>query len=331
MEDEVAQLKQQLAEERRRRERAEAETRPQSLQDYLEACHSLSLDISVAPEISSTQGNTTDPGGRLYPRRIIPWTDFPARQEEIWDRLSNGDLSKAVFLTPNQVEYVKSTIRPIGSEIGLRIFERDVVELAVERLVGQAYEDVSIRESLGLEGTITFESHVNLSTTGTDTPQQHGHAGTKTKSKGNKADQFCIYRQSQGQHVPAFAIEYKPPHKLGVDEVTAGLRAEIQPKRDIINNDCQGFVSKARALAAAVITQLFSYMVGRGLQYGYVCTGETFVFLHIPSDPSMVYFSVSVPNSDVMDDDETRLHRTAVAQVFAFTLQALRANPPSES
>ena len=25
------------------------------------------------------------PLGRVYPQRIIPWDDFPARQEEIWD------------------------------------------------------------------------------------------------------------------------------------------------------------------------------------------------------------------------------------------------------
>lgn len=38
---------------------------------------------------------------------------------------------------------------------------------------------------------------------------------------------------------------------------------------------------------------------------------------------------ITMPNLDVMDDDETRLHRTAAAQVFAFILQALRARPPS--
>jgi hypothetical protein len=31
-----------------------------------------------------------------------------------------------------------------------------------------------------------------------------------------------------------------------------------------------------------------------------------------------------MPNLDVLGDDETRLHRTAVAQVFAFILQTLR-------
>ncbi|KAF9775860.1 hypothetical protein IL306_006020 [Fusarium sp. DS 682] len=82
---------------------------------------------------------------------------------------------------------------------------------------------------------------------------------------------------------------------------------------------------------AAVVTQLFSYMIGKGIQYGYVCTGQAFVFLHISDDPSTVYYSVCIPKLDVMDEEETRLHRTAVAQVFAFILQALRSQPPPES
>ncbi|KAL2256946.1 hypothetical protein VTK26DRAFT_865 [Humicola hyalothermophila] len=72
-------------------------------------------------------------------------------------------------------------------------------------------------------------------------------------------------------------------------------------------------------------------MVGKGIQYGYICTGQVFVFLHIPDDPAIVYYYVCVPNQDVLDDDENRLHRTAVAQVFAFILQALRASPPPMS
>jgi len=38
-----------------------------------------------------------------------------------------------------------------------------------------------------------------------------------------------------------------------------------------------------------------------------------------------------VPNLDVLDDDDNRLHRTAVAQVFAFVLQAVRTAPPPAS
>ncbi|KZZ90804.1 hypothetical protein AAL_07030 [Moelleriella libera RCEF 2490] len=73
--------------------------------------------------------------------------------------------------------------------------------------------------------------------------------------------------------------------------------------------------------------QLFSYMIGKGIQYGYVCTGEAFVFLDIPNNSTIVFYSVRAPNLDVIDDDENRLHVTAVAQVFAFVVQALRAEP----
>ncbi|KAM4067556.1 serine threonine protein kinase [Hirsutella rhossiliensis] len=96
------------------------------------------------------------------------------------------------------------------------------------------------------------------------------------------APKFCIYRTSDGQNIPALAIEYKAPHKLSVDEVVTGLESEIRPERDVINQDGQGFAFTAKALAAAVVTQLFSYMIGKGIQYGYVCTGQAFVFLHIP-------------------------------------------------
>ncbi|CEI70932.1 unnamed protein product [Fusarium venenatum] len=124
-----------------------------------------------------------------------------------------------------------------------------------------------------------------------------------------RADQFYISRTSAGQRFPAVAIEYKAPHKLSRDEIITGLVGEIQPD----------------------LTQLFSCMVGKGTQYGYVCTGETYIFLYIPSDPSCVYYSVCIPSLDVEDDDENRLHRTAVAQVYAFVLQAIRLPLPSQA
>lgn len=118
---------------------------------------------------------------------------------------------------------------------------------------------------------------------------------------------------------------------MSQDEVVTGFVSEIEPDRDVINQDGEEFAFAAKRLTTAVVTQLFSYIVGKGIQYGYVCTGETYVFLHIPDDPSCVYYSVCVPSLDVQDEDETRLHRTAVAQVFAFVLQAIRSPPPSQA
>ncbi|KAL7622747.1 hypothetical protein AAE478_006425 [Parahypoxylon ruwenzoriense] len=387
MEDEIIRLRSLLQEERRRREeeerrreeeerrreeeerrreeeerrREEAEKRaevlqPLTLQQYIDAYHSLSLAIRVVTDPSTTtQGNTTNPVGRVFPQRIIPWDDFATVQEEVWRKLldSPSFSSEAIFPTSHQLEFVASMIYPISSEAGLRSFEGITVEHPVQKLVNAAYDDLPLRASLDIQGPVAFESHTNLGDNAVDnttTPIEHlpvdedgARAATTPagkpavsrvfanigKGKGGSADQFCIYKTSDGRNIPVLAIEYKAPHKLTKEEVLTGLRSEIQPKRDIINKNSEGFVFASKWLTTAVITQLYSYMITKGIQYGYVSTGETFIFLHIPDDPLIVYYYACVPNLDVLDDDENRLHRTAVAQVFAFVLMALRTRPPS--
>lgn len=100
------------------------------------------------------------------------------------------------------------------------------------------------------------------------------------------------------------------------------------PADNWVNEEDDGFEFAARRLTTAVVTQLFSYMIGKGIQYGYVCTGEAYISLHIQDGPSCVCYSVCVPSLDVWDEDETLLHGTAVAQAFTFVLQAIRSPPP---
>ncbi|KAI8711235.1 Protein kinase domain-containing protein [Fusarium sp. LHS14.1] len=337
-------------EEQRRREEAEKladASRPLTLQPYLETCHSLSLAIEIITDRSlTTQGDTTNPTGRIYPQRIIPWATFAREQEHVWDELSSSPSfsSQAAFPSRHQLDYVRSLLRPVSSEIGLRNSERDVVENAVQKLMDATYNESSLRSHLGLDGTVTFESHTNLGITddslsesmeqvsvSSRPPNQLTRRRRKARGKGNRGDQFCIYRTSDDQNIPAVAIEYKAPHKLRRDEIVTGLVSEVQPDRDVINQEGEGYAFTARRLTTAVVTQLFSYMIGKGIQYGYVCTGEAYIFLHIPADPSCVYYSVCVPSLDVQDDDETRLHRTSVAQAFAFVLQAIRSPPPCQA
>lgn len=55
------------------------------------------------------------------------------------------------------------------------------------------------------------------------------------------------------------------------------------------------------------------------------------MFLHVPQDPTIVYYKLCIPNLDYAADDENGLHRTAVAQVFAFILRALASEPPDQA
>ncbi|KAH9894519.1 hypothetical protein F4778DRAFT_747350 [Xylariomycetidae sp. FL2044] len=340
-------------EEQRRREEAEQlakRSQPQVLPSYLDACHSLSLSIRIVTHRSlTTKGDATNPVGRIFPHRIVPWPDFATRQVKIWNQINDHPLtSNAIFPSLHQLDYVASMSQPISSETGLRHFERDTVENAVKKLLDEIHNNPSWRQHFGIQGSVTFESHTNLGndvdtrsdsfrdiSIGEDNAEVATPVTPKTQrrknGKGGVADQFCIYKTSDGQNIPALAIEYKAPHKVTRDEIVVGLESEIQPKRDVIDQEGEDFAFTSKCLAAAVVTQLFSYMVNKGIPYGYVCTGEAFVFLHIPDDPSIVYYSVCVPNLDVQEGDANRLQYTAVAQVFAFVLQALSAPPLPQS
>lgn len=85
---------QRREEEQRQREAAEADaqpSRPNDLIEYLEACHSFSLTLEVVTNTTlTTRGDTTKPAGRPFPRRVVPWDDFPAEQEKVWNVLSTS-------------------------------------------------------------------------------------------------------------------------------------------------------------------------------------------------------------------------------------------------
>ncbi|PYH63939.1 uncharacterized protein BO88DRAFT_419828 [Aspergillus vadensis CBS 113365] len=76
-------------------------------------------------------------------------------------------------------------------------------------------------------------------------------------------------------------------------------------------------------------------MINSGVRYSYICTGEAFIFLYIlKNDPTIIQYFLCIPNqdaqADVQADNEVRLHRTAISQVLAFTLQALAVEPPTQ-
>ncbi|PGH05103.1 hypothetical protein AJ80_08402 [Polytolypa hystricis UAMH7299] len=259
-------------------------------------------------------------------------------------------MSNKQFPSSHQLDYVLKTVCPITAEIDLQYYERDTVENQVDSIYGN---DI-LSQEFQLAGSVTFESHMNLgasmqgqsdeemqqlsvgpniSASGEQTPKKR-----KRKAPGEdilllrgQADRFCVYRRGNDEHIPAIAIEYKAPHKLTLEEIATGLTQEIQPARDVINKEEDSSEFYSKRLVTVVITQLFSYMVGKGVRYGYVCTGEVFLFLHIPEDPSIVRYAMCVPNQDVRTGHEGDFYLTAVAQVVAFTLRALASSPPSQA
>ncbi|KAJ9641102.1 hypothetical protein H2199_005770 [Coniosporium tulheliwenetii] len=159
------------------------------------------------------------------------------------------------------------------------------------------------------------------------------------RSSRPRADQFCVYNtssetQNTEHRIPAFIIKYKAPHKLTLGYIYEGL--DDMELEDVVRcRETDSPQDHFRRLLAAIITQTFSYMFQAGLEYGCICTGEAFIFLRVPDDPRTVYYFLSVPKGDVGkktgwapdSDGGNRLHLTAVEQMLAFTLQALKTPP----
>ncbi|CDM32429.1 unnamed protein product [Penicillium roqueforti FM164] len=211
MEETIAELRRQLEEERQAREEAqrreeeerqareeaerlqgEAERRlePNTLFRLLDRCHnSLSQAIRVETDATlTTQGDATDPVNRLYPKRVVPWLDFPQLQEKIWRKFdrTGAFTSRPLFPSDTQIDYVLTNVqnRPIYSEASLRNFERDTVDNFVEKAIKALRDDEPLRYEFGIQGRVTFYDRANPSETSLEKSlEQMNLQGTRTPQR----------------------------------------------------------------------------------------------------------------------------------------------------
>ncbi|KAH8710247.1 hypothetical protein GQ44DRAFT_752488 [Phaeosphaeriaceae sp. PMI808] len=177
------------------------------------------------------------------------------------------------------------------------------------------------------------------------TLKESGEATLRSVQFENHANTLSPERQLEGgigsmtnteTRVAAYITEYKPPHKLPLGRIYESL--EDMKLDDVVPcRETDTPRDHFRRLMATVITQAFSYMVKLGVAYGCVCTGEAFIFLRVLDDPRTAHYFLSIPKGDVGgatgwapdSDGANRLHLTAVGQMLAFTLQALKTPPRS--
>ncbi|KAJ5267417.1 hypothetical protein N7478_010225 [Penicillium angulare] len=295
MEETIAELRRQLEEEKigreeERRAREEAERRQEeektareeaeqqqreaerrlqlnSLFRLLDRCHiSLSQAIRVETDATlTTQGDATDPVNRLYPKRIMPWREFPQLQEKIWkkfDRMS-AFTSQSLFPSDEQLDYVATNVqdRPIYSEASLRNFERETVDNFVEKVIEALRDDETLRHEFGIQGRVTFydraetpleKSMEQMTLQDTRPPQRiantrNGRRAAQTsrrprtpRKRNRRADQFCVHTVADERRKPAYAVEFKAPHKVTIPKLVAGLH-EMDLARDVIDQEGDTF------------------------------------------------------------------------------------------
>ena len=356
-------------EEQRRREEVEERTRKTTLPEYLDVCHKhLYLSLAIQKDATqSTQGKPANAKNKLRPERFVAWSDFPERQQAIWnDVMRSGFALEQHFTSAHTIRESGDGLnhRPLSSELDLNHFQRTAIESPVSLIVNHLHQNRFLQQKFGIQGSVSFENHANslspeaklgermeqLSISG-DGLRRSSRLEAQAMAKSAapapvieqvqvphpRADQFCIYNTGTtdaDNRVAAFIIEYKAPHKLPLGFIYEGLE-DMDLKNVVIRREGESLKDRFRRLIAAVITQAFSYMISAGLEYGCVCTGEASIFLRIPKDPTTVYYFLSVPKGDVGVttgwspelNSANRLHLTAVGQMLAFTLQALKTPP----
>ncbi|KAJ9481169.1 hypothetical protein VN97_g12331 [Penicillium thymicola] len=233
----------------------------------------------------------------MYPKRILPWLDSPQLREQICRKSDRTDAFTSRPLPPSdiQVNYIVTNIqnRPIYSEASLRNFERDTVGNFVEKVIKALRDDEPLRHEFGIQGRVTFYARANPSETsleksleqmnlqdtrssqrqannrhgrgrgrGRGAAQRQKRDGT-TQRRNRRADQFCVHLVADERQIPVYAVEFKMPHKVSIPELVTGLH-QMDLTHDVIDREGDTFEFYATRLVAAVVTQIFSYMIDSG-------------------------------------------------------------------
>ncbi|KAG6313167.1 hypothetical protein E4U22_001222, partial [Claviceps purpurea] len=320
----------QVAEERARAAREEHQRLfgPLTVKEYVEECHALDGELDVVTEfIQVTGGPVVDQGDRTRPRLIVPWNSFPQKQWEILNKLPSDHKfpSGQHSTTRAGLEVVAEMLKPIDSDDSLAAHQALTVSRPVQLLMKEARQNAELRTSFGIDSELSFKRHMNRGETTTSRSQS-----TEPSGRNSIAGEFwSIKNSSTGDSEIVLAVEYKLPQKLPVSLLVAALdnTSEMNLDTGIIDEDGEEFGPKQ--LVAAVIAQLFSTLVRKGLRFGYIDTGEAKIFLQVGSDPSRVEYHLSCPRSDVQGDDK-KMYLSAVSQLFAFVVQAIQAPKPTK-
>ncbi|OAT10369.1 hypothetical protein, variant [Blastomyces gilchristii SLH14081] len=291
-----------------------------------EAIWQLLMDSDLINERHFTSLHTLQEEGEAVRRRLIS---------------SELDLNHFLRLTVEdhvsriiEIIYQNSELREAFGLKGSIRFENHANTLSPERQIENAMDSMDIRGRAPPRRRsprlLAREQHDGLVESNTPVKTSTIRGGRP------RADQFCVYNITRGAsetdyRVPAYIKEFKAPHKLKLGFINEGLQ-DMDLELVVQYNEAESAQDRFKRLIAAVITQAFDYAVDARVKYAMISTGEADIYLKIDDDPSTVYYYLSVPKADVGEttawdpntDSPNRLHLTAVGQLLAFTLQAIK-------
>ncbi|KAI9783450.1 MAG: hypothetical protein M1816_001374 [Peltula sp. TS41687] len=269
---------------------------------------------------------TTSAKKRLYPKYLRHWSDFQSRQKAAFDeiaRVFEGPGEKKRFSMaqayrdeasrfmprlvlrnePDLEVYQTCTVEHYVADIWARNPARSLGTLEFQKRPGHALEDLTERlEELAVEDPDSDDPEPS-------TPLQR-----------RALDEICTL-EVDGKTRNLFAVEYKAADILTPYLLSQGLRdLELVSiiNRIKASTDTEG---KTRELAeeevAKIVTQVYDYMIDKGVTYGYATGGQAFLFLFFdPADVHTLYYECVVPADAVGRDND--VSQTAIGLVASF-------------
>lgn len=285
----------------------------------------------------STSGKIPLPTGKYCPTRLERWDDCPEQLLSIYRSICQhlqSDLNYAPLLFSSVTELEglgrRFARKPLSSEQDLESYERFGVEEHVHDIIVELCKLPAARDEFCLGDGIRFSNHANSLSRDED---PEADTGQPSSIRQPRPDQICIHRVDGNTNTILTTVEYKPPHKLPVATLRAGLRPMDLWKKMVRSNKIptdQGAKAQynAERLVCSAIVQEYHVMIQEGLEYSYLTNGIARVFLRVPQDePSTLYYFLVDPHSEVVtaDDPLPCLWKTSVARVLCLCLMAFQS------
>lgn len=234
----------------------------------------------------------------------------------------------------------------------METYQRLAVERPTIHIISQLKEIKEAWREFNLGGGIIFENHANTLTDSNEEVQQslqdlrisRKGQSSRSNAKPRYADQICEYKEADGSQSLCMVVEYKPPHKVSIFNVRAGLlqadKGSMNIPGDVINRIAiptkpdEKFVYHSEWLTVAALTQTYAYMMENGLEYSHLVTGEADVFLLIKEDePHTLYYHLAEPNIEAEALSEVGIlllsHRSGPDLNFLLDGTGLEASQPN--
>ena len=306
-------LREQLRQAEERARQAEERSQRTTFDEYIRACHKyFSLPLHAALSSHSTKGSIPAPTGRLCPIQLRQWTELDTEQRLIYSKVRYHLQSKNEALARrfSPLAALEDNGRllcqdPISSEKKLERVEDNGKNVRVLDIISELCQDPAARKEFNLGVDIRFDSHSNALEP--DTTILGGQSSSELSISARR-------REDEERTRLLLTAEYKPPHKLSVETLCAGLRPmklweEVVNSETIPTEEGERLRHNATKLACAAVVQQYHVMIQTGLAYSFLSTGIALVLLYVPHEqPTTLYYRLCVPNKDVDMEDGCLLY-----------------------